>query len=78
MFISVITALVVVTCMVLPALAQDKAPTQVLVTNVRVFDGRSDKLTDITDVLVGNNIINRISTDSKAGTDATVIDGSGS
>ena len=64
--------------MVLPALAQDKAPTQVLVTNVRVFDGRSDKLTDITDVLVGNNIINRISTDSKAGTDATVIDGSGS
>ena len=78
MCISVITALVVVTCMVLPALAQDKAPTQVLVTNVRVFDGRSDKLTDITDVLVGNNIINRISTDSKAGTDATVIDGSGS
>ena len=47
-----ITTLVVITLVAFPALAQDKAPTQVLVTNVRVFDGTSDKLTAATNVLV--------------------------
>ena len=60
-----------------PTVAQDKAPTQVLVTNVRVFDGTSDKLTGKTNVLVENNLIKEISPDAKAGTDATVIDGGG-
>ena len=61
----------------LPVYAVDKAPTQVLVTNVRVFDGTSDKLTGITNVLVENNLIKTISTKAKAAKDATVIDGGG-
>lgn len=61
----------------LPVYAVDKAPTQVLVTNVRVFDGTSDKLTGITNVLVENNLIKEISANAKAGKDATVIDGGG-
>jgi len=69
-----VAALVV---MAAPAFAEDKAPTQVLVTNVRVFDGTSDKLTGITNVLVENNLIKTISTKAKAGKDATVIDGGG-
>ena len=48
-----------------------------LVTNVRVFDGTSDKLTGKTNVLVENNLIKAISTNAKAGKDATVIDGGG-
>ncbi len=61
----------------LPTFAEDKAPTQVLVTNVRVFDGTSDKLTGKTNVLVENNLIKEISANAKAGKDATVIDGGG-
>ena len=61
----------------LPAFAEDKAPTQVLVTNVRVFDGTSDKLTGKTNVLVENNLIKAIAANAKAGKDATVIDGGG-
>ena len=80
-----ITALVVMTVIAFPAFAgytaptapPDKAPTQVLVTNVRVFDGTSDKLTAATNVLVENNLIKEISATAKAGKDATVIDGGG-
>ena len=60
-----------------PALAADKAPTQVLITNVRVFDGTSNKLTDKTNVLIENNLIKEVSATAKASKDATVIDGGG-
>ena len=72
-----ITTLVVMTFIAFPALAQDKAPTQVLVTNVRVFDGTSDKLTGKTNVLVENNLIKEISPKAKAGKDAKIINGGG-
>lgn len=81
-----ITALVVMAAIAFPAFAAytaptkaspNKAPTQVLVTNVRVFDGTSDKLTAATNVLVENNLIKEISATAKAGKDATVIDGGG-
>lgn len=68
------TALALITA---PAFAKEKTPSQVLIKNVRVFDGTSDKLTGKTNVLVQNNLIKAISTNAKAGKDATVIDGGG-
>ena len=60
------------------AAAQDSAPqSTVLVKNVRVFDGVSDRLSDTTNVLVEDSKIARISPSAGAGTNATVIDGGG-
>ncbi len=60
------------------AAAQDSAPKNtVLVKNVRVFDGVSDRLSGVTNVLIEDNKIARISPDAGAGGDATVIDGGG-
>ena len=42
----------------MPVLAQDSnGTTQILFQNVRVFDGTSDSLTEPTNVLVNNNLI---------------------
>ena len=60
------------------AAAQDAAPkSTVLVKNVRVFDGVSDRLSGATNILIENNKIARISPDAGAGSEATVIDGGG-
>ena len=56
--------------------AQD-TPTQTLITNVRVFDGVNDGLSETTTVLVEDNKIVGISPDASAGAGATVIDGGG-
>lgn len=65
----------------LPALAQTPArpaPTEVLVRNVRIFDGRSERLSDATHVLVRGNAIAAIGP-ALAGSapSAKVIDGRG-
>lgn len=57
--------------------ASDDAPAQILIKNVRVFDGTSGKLTDHTNVLVENNLIKAISPEADATKNATVIDGGG-
>tara|TARA_R110000850_G_scaffold64247_3_gene144428 strand:- start:475 stop:1878 length:1404 start_codon:yes stop_codon:yes gene_type:complete len=49
---------------------------QVLFTNVRIFNGMDDKLTEGS-VLVEGNLIKAIGTDVEAGKGATIIDGGG-
>jgi len=56
--------------------AAKEAPTQILITNVDVWDGTSTKLMLKTDVLVENNLIKNVGKGLKA-EDATVIDGKG-
>jgi imidazolonepropionase-like amidohydrolase len=60
-----------------PALAQDAAGSRTLFENVRVFDGKSDALTEPTNVLVENGRIAAVSTDSIEADGAEVIDGGG-
>ena len=61
-----------------PAVAQNKAPeNQILIKNVRVFDGVSESLSSATNVLIENNMISSISPSAKAASGATVIDGGG-
>lgn len=57
--------------------ASDDAPVQILIKNVRVFDGTSDKLTGHTNVLVENSFIKVISPKADASANVTVIDGGG-
>mgnify|MGYP001814274939 FL=1 len=60
--VSILTAVafaVVVTSAVTTATTQDK-PAQVLITNVDVWDGTSDKLMLKTDVLVEGNKIKKV------------------
>ena len=56
--------------------AKEKAPTLVLITNVDVWDGTSDKLKLKTDVLVEGNKIKKVAPGIKA-EGANVIDGKG-
>jgi imidazolonepropionase-like amidohydrolase len=63
-----------------PASAQQAASapgTETLFRNVRVFDGRSDRLSAPTDVLVRGNIIARIGPAGNPATGTTVIEGRG-
>ncbi len=57
--------------------AQEKAPTQVLITNVNVWDGTSDGLKNGQSVLVEGNLIKQVGVNISAPADATVIDGGG-
>jgi imidazolonepropionase-like amidohydrolase len=60
----------------LPAIAQDAKPeSQILIQNVRIFDGVSDQLSKTTNILIEDNNISSIASDVSAGSDATVIDG---
>ena len=60
------------------AAAQDGAKPQILITNVRVFDGTADRLTGPKNVLVEGNLIKTISDGEIETNDgATVIDGGG-
>ncbi len=61
----------------LPARARAQASTQTLITNVRVFDGKSDALTEATSVLIEGNKIKSIAPNLDATADAARIDGGG-
>src|SRR5688572_29384118 len=54
-----------------------KAPSKILFKNVRVFDGKSDRLTANTSVLVVGNKIEKIGGDIAAPEQATIVDGAG-
>jgi hypothetical protein len=56
--------------------APDEHASQTLITNIRVWDGTSDDLTDTTNVLIVDNLIHSIGPDVSSD-DATVIDGGG-
>jgi hypothetical protein len=56
---------------------KDKAPQQILISDVRVFDGVNNKLSDTTSVLVEGNLIKTIAVDATAGDDAIKVDGGG-
>ena len=60
----------------LPAVAQEDAPAQVLITNVSVWDGTSDAAQPGVDVLIEGNLIEEVGANLSAGS-ATVIDGGG-
>src|SRR5262245_34808059 len=60
-----------------PATSDAKQPTATLFKNVKVFDGKSDKLTASTSVLVVGNKIEKIGGDIAAPEKATVIDADG-
>lgn len=61
-----------------PVLAQDAEPKpQILITNVNIFDGKSDMLTEGMSVLVEGNKIAKIAKSITAPAGATVIDAAG-
>jgi imidazolonepropionase-like amidohydrolase len=60
-----------------PAKLEAKQPSATLFKNVKVFDGKSDKLTASTSVLVVGNKIEKVGGDIAAPEKATVIDGGG-
>src|SRR5262249_62163580 len=60
-----------------PATIDAKQPGAILFKNVKVFDGKSDKVTANTSVLVVGNKIEKIAGDIVAPEKATVIDGGG-
>ncbi len=60
-----------------PAKADAKQPNAILFKNVKVFDGKSDKLTANTSVLVVGNKIEKVGGDIAAPEQATVIDAGG-
>jgi imidazolonepropionase-like amidohydrolase len=57
--------------------AEEKPKPQVLFTNVNIFDGKSDTLSEGMSLLVEGNLIKKIGKDLKAGDGTTVIDGGG-
>jgi len=61
------------------ALAAEKAEpvAKTLITNAKIFDGKSDKLTEPMSVLVEGNKINKIAKTITAPAGATVIDAKG-
>ena len=64
--------------MAAPVFAQDKAPTQMLVTNVSIFNGTSQTLITGKDVVLVGNKIDKIIPAGSGGSDYTqVIDGKG-
>jgi cytosine/adenosine deaminase-related metal-dependent hydrolase len=65
----------IATAFATPAHAQDAAPNRVLFTNVNVFDGHSETLQTGMSVLVEDNLIAQVSSESISADGATVIDG---
>lgn len=63
------------TLLTVPAMAQVTSAT--LYENVRIFDGKGDALTEPSNVLVRDGVIETISADAITADDATVIDGDG-
>jgi imidazolonepropionase-like amidohydrolase len=62
-----------------PVVAQDQQASQILIKNVRIFDGKTAKLSSATDVWIVGNKIEQISTTAARSADANteVIDGAG-
>ena len=58
-------------------MAADDAPAQILITNVNIFDGKSESLSATSNVLIEGNIIKQISTESISSPGATIIAGDG-
>jgi len=56
--------------------AKKEMPTQVLITNVNVWDGTSSQLKSKTDILIENNLVKKVGKGLNA-SGATVIDGKG-
>ena len=71
------TALVVLVCASFSAFAADDAPAQILITNVRIFDGKSEALTEASSVLIENNMIKTVTLGAMDAPGATVIDSGG-
>ncbi len=61
----------------LPATVKASTPDATLITNVRVFDGKSDVLTELTNVLVEGEMIKEVSPAADAASEVPRIDGSG-
>ena len=59
------------------AVAENEKPAQILITNVNIFDGFSDNLTNGMSVLLEGNYIKEVGKDLKAGDGVMVIDGGG-
>jgi imidazolonepropionase-like amidohydrolase len=59
------------------ASAQESAPAQILFKNVKIFDGKTNKLSASQDVLVEGELIKAIGSGASAGPNAHVIDGGG-
>lgn len=57
------------------AISAEAAKTQVLIKNVNIFDGSSEKLAMNQDELVEGNLIKQIGKEIKAANNATVIEG---
>lgn len=60
-----------------PARAQAPVSEEILIQNVRVFDGLSDVLSGVTNVRVNGELIVEVSPQAKAGPEARHIDGTG-
>ena len=69
--------LTALTTSVLADTKEKPLPSQVLVTNVKIFDGKSEKLKTNMSVLVEDNLIKKIGKNLKANDKATVVDGGG-
>ncbi len=73
-----ITRLSVTICLafIVTILRAQDTPTNILITNVNVWDGTSDKVVSA-DVLIENNLIKEVKAGIKAPKGATIIDGKG-
>ena len=78
MWLTILTIPALLVAMTLPqAQAQEKKePNQILITNVNVWDGRSDTINKNVDVLIENNLIKMVSADIDA-PKAHTVDGKG-
>lgn len=76
-FKKLLTVGLLATATTLSFAADTAKPKQTLFKNVNVFDGKNEALKMGVNVLVENNIITAVGKDVKAGTTASVIDGSG-
>jgi len=70
-------AFVAVAVAVPVTMAQDNNPTQILITNVNIWDGTSDGLANGQSVLVEGNLIKAVGKKLSANKNASVIDGGG-
>jgi imidazolonepropionase-like amidohydrolase len=59
------------------AIAEDQEAGQILIKNVRIFDGKEVRLSSATDILIVGNKIEQISETAAGSADANVIDGAG-
>jgi imidazolonepropionase-like amidohydrolase len=77
LFITAIAAAAVLFGVGAIAGGHESAPPQILITNVKIFDGKSEALTEASNVLIEGNLIKTIALDSIDAPGATVIDGDG-